>query len=449
MSTNGNREAELTGFACPRARRTLDATLNIPGSKSLTNRELVLAALADGPTTIRGGLVARDTQLMMDALELLGATIDTGVDGDGVPLWAITPISFTSLGSAPIVIDCGLAGTVMRFLPPLSLLGFQPVTFTGDKQAQARPMGPIIDALRQLGALVDDSGTGTLPFTVTPGGLPTSDHTVRIDASASSQFVSGLLLTAARFPATITIEHTGHSLPSVPHIDMTIETLARHGIDVDYSGSGRWSVMPQTISAKDTTIEPDLSNAAPFLAAALVAGGTVSVRDWPANTTQVGDQLRTLLREFGALIDLEDGVLSVHGAGVGPGVSLSPVSMDLSEAGELAPTLVTLSLFSSGTSTFKGIGHLRGHETDRLAALVENIQALGGIATETSDGIIVTPAPLHGGVWKAFGDHRMATSGALVGLAVDGVVVDDIGQTSKTLPEFVELWELMMRGSSS
>lgn len=437
---------EAAGFACPHAEKTLDATLSIPGSKSLTNRELVLAAIADGPSTIRGGLVARDTQLMIDALELMGARVEMATDSDGVPLWTITPISFTSLSSKPIVIDCGLAGTVMRFLPPLSLLGFQPVTFTGDEQAMARPMGPVIDALRQLGAVVDDRGSGTLPFTVTPGGLPTSDHTIRIDASASSQFVSGLLLAAARFPATITIEHTGSRLPSVPHIDMTIETLAHRGVDVDYSGPGRWSVMPQSIDALDITIEPDLSNAAPFLAAALVAGGTVSVRDWPSSTTQVGDQLRALLREFGALVDYEDGVLSVHGAGVGPGVSLNPVSLDLSEAGELAPTLITLSLFSSGTSTFRGIGHLRGHETNRLAALVDNIHALGGVATETSDGIIVTPAPLHGGVWKAFGDHRMATSGALVGLAVDGVVVDDIAQTGKTLPEFVALWD-EMRGS--
>ena len=443
---NAEMVTPTEGYACPRAEKTLDALLSIPGSKSLTNRELVLAAIAEGPSTIRGGLVARDTQLMIDALELMGARVEMATDSDGVPLWTITPISFTSLSSKPIVIDCGLAGTVMRFLPPLSLLGFQPVTFTGDEQARARPMGPVIDALRQLGAVVDDGGSGTLPFTVTPGGLPTSDHTIRIDASASSQFVSGLLLAAARFPATITIEHTVSRLPSVPHIDMTIETLANRGVDVDYSGSGRWSVMPQSIDALDITIEPDLSNAAPFLAAALVAGGTVSVRDWPASTTQVGDQLRSLLREFGALVDYEDRVLSVHGAGVGPGIRLNPVSLDLSEAGELAPTLITLSLFCSGTSTFRGIGHLRGHETNRLAALVENIHALGGVATETSDGIIVTPAPLHGGTWKAFGDHRMATSGALVGLAVDGVVVDDIAQTGKTLPEFVALWD-EMRGS--
>ena len=437
------------GFAAPHVTRTLEATLSIPGSKSLTNRELVLAALADGPSTIRGGLVARDTTLMMTALRQLGAEIGEGVDDAGIPLWTVTPINFARLSDSPIVIDCGLAGTVMRFVPPLALLGFQPVTFTGDPQAEARPMATMIDALRQLGAVVDDKGTGRLPFTITPGGLPADEHMIQIDASASSQFVSGLLLASPRFPAPLTIEHVGSSLPSLPHIDMTVKSLALHGVDIDFYGGSKWAVTPQPIRAVDHTIEPDLSNAAPFLAAALIAGGRVSIRNWPSSTTQVGDQLRTLLREFGADVEWENGVLSVQGAGVGPGVRLRAVNMDLSAAGELAPTLVSLSLFSAGTSTFRGIGHLRGHETNRLAALVENITALGGVATETADGIIVTPAPLHGGVWKAFGDHRMATSGVLVGLAVQGVVIDDIGQTAKTLPEFVDLWSSMLAGSGA
>lgn len=448
MTGDHSSSGATAPFVAPRAPKTLDATLSIPGSKSLTNRELVLAALADKPSTIRGGLVARDTELMMKALRQLGAKITKRTGADGVPQWKITPINFTSLSTEPIVIDCGLAGTVMRFLPPIALLGFQPVTFTGDEQAKARPMGAIIDALRQLGAKVDDGGTGTLPFTVTPGGLPTNDHTIRIDASASSQFVSGLLLVAARFPAAITVEHSGSSVPSLPHIEMTMRCLADRGVDVDFSGRGKWSLVPQTIQARDLTIEPDLSNAAPFLAAALVAGGSVSIRDWPAQTTQVGDQLRTFLADFGGLVDREGDVVTVQGAGVGPGVTLRPVNLDLSEAGELAPTLITLALFGSGTSIFSGIGHLRGHETDRLAAMVENITALGGVATETADGIIVTPAPLRAGMWKAFGDHRMATSGALVGLAVDGVEIDDIGQTAKTLPEFVELWTQMLAGGS-
>jgi len=435
-------------FAAPRASAVLGARLSIPGSKSLTNRELVLAALADSPSTIRGGLHARDTELMMEALRTLGATISVTTDGDG-DVWQVTPADFGSISDTPLVIDCGLAGTVMRFVPPMVLLGFQPVTFVGDEQAGARPMSGVIEGLRQLGAIVDDGGPGTLPLEVRPGGLPTDDHTITIDASASSQFVSGLMLTAPRLPAPLTIEHSGNHLPSLPHINMTVACLAQHGVSVEQSVGNEWTIAPQAIRGGEVQIEPDLSNAAPFLAAALIAGGEVGIRHWPETTTQVGALLPELLRQFGAHIERDGDALLVQAAGIGPGLSLEPVSMDLSAAGELAPTLITLSLFSRGTSTFRGIGHLRGHETDRLAALVENISALGGVATATVDGIIVTPAPLHGGVWKAFGDHRMATSGALVGLGVDGVEIDDIGQTAKTLPGFVDLWKQMLEGSGT
>lgn len=429
------------------AGKILDASLELPGSKSLTNRELVLAALATGPSTISGGLRARDTDLMIEALRTLGATIEI-TDVDGVEQWHVTPIHFGSIADKAVVVDCGLAGTVMRFIPPMVLLGFQPVEFRGDEHASHRPMGGVLEGLRQLGAEVYDQGSPGLPFEVQPGGLPTDDHTITIDASASSQFVSGLLLTAPRLPAALTIEHTGSSLPSLPHIDMTIKCLADRGVQVDSDGDSRWRVRPQEIEATDVHIEPDLSNSAPFLAAALIAGGQVAIRHWPTQTTQVGGRLPELLKPFGALVEREGDTLMVQGAGVGPGIGLEPVSMDLGEAGELAPTLVTLSLFSHGTSSFRGIAHLRGHETNRLAALVENITALGGVATETADGIIVTPAPLHGGTWKAFGDHRMATSGALVGLAVKGVEVDDIDQTAKTLPGFVSLWSDLLRGAS-
>jgi len=336
----------------------------------------------------------------------------------------------------------------MRFIPPMVLLGFQPVQFRGDEHASHRPMGGVLEGLRQLGAQVHDQGSPGLPFEVQPGGLPTTDHTITIDASASSQFVSGLLLTAPRLPAALTITHTGSSVPSLPHIEMTIKCLADRGVQVESDSGNQWRVRPQKIEATDVHIEPDLSNSAPFLAAALIAGGHVTIRDWPQHTTQVGGRLPELLKPFGALVEREGDTLTVQGAGVGPGIGLESVSMDLGEAGELAPTLVTLSLFSHGTSSFRGIAHLRGHETNRLAALVENITALGGVATETADGIIVTPAPLHGGIWKAFGDHRMATSGALVGLAVKGVEVDDIHQTAKTLPGFVSLWSDLLRGAS-
>ena len=433
-------------YSCPVAHAPLDHSLSVPGSKSLTNRELVLAALADQPSLLVSPLHARDTALMVDALTALGADISaTDASGPFGPDLQVTPLpSHSASTDEPIVVSCGLAGTVMRFVPPLAGLVSRPVTFTGDPQAEARPMGPVIDALRQLGHTVVDDGRNALPFTVFPADTPaTTRPRIRIDASASSQFVSGLLLAAPRFPAGLTIEHTGPSLPSLPHIEMTLSVLEARGVVVTRPEHHVFDVEPGPIAGHTVVIEPDLSNAAPFLAAALVAGGTVSIAGWPDATTQVGRLVPELLEEFGASAARTATTLSVTGSGVANG-PLPGVVKDLRDAGELAPTFIALSVFGDSPSTFSGIAHLRGHETDRLRALVENIRGLGGSAEETPDGIIVTPTPLRGGVWKAWGDHRMATSGALIGLAVDGVTVDDIGQTGKTLPEFVSLWEAMV-----
>lgn len=433
-------------YSCPVAHAPLDHSLSVPGSKSLTNRELVLAALADQPSLLVSPLHARDTALMVDALTALGADISAAdASGPFGPDLQVTPLpSHSPSTDEPIVVSCGLAGTVMRFVPPLAGLVSRPVTFTGDPQAEARPMGPVIDALRQLGHTVVDDGRNALPFTVFPADTPaTTRPRIRIDASASSQFVSGLLLAAPRFPAGLTIEHTGPSLPSLPHIEMTLSVLEARGVVVTRPEHHVFDVEPGPIAGHTVVIEPDLSNAAPFLAAALVAGGTVSIAGWPDATTQVGRLVPELLEEFGASAARTATTLSVTGSGVANG-PLPGVVKDLRDAGELAPTFIALSVFGDSPSTFSGIAHLRGHETDRLRALVENIRGLGGSAEETPDGIIVTPTPLRGGVWKAWGDHRMATSGALIGLAVDGVTVDDIGQTGKTLPEFVSLWEAMV-----
>jgi len=301
-------------------------------------------------------------------------------------------------------------------------------------------MGTTLDALGQLGLEVDDEGRDTLPFSLTNKGSSLGSE-VSIDASASSQFVSGLLLMAARLPVGLTLTHTGSELPSLPHIDMTVRCLEARGVRVDSSIPGVWRVSPGPIAARDVVIEPDLSNAAPFLAAALIAGGQVSIEGWPTETTQVGADIPLILEQLGATSEVSDMRLTLDG-GVGwrHGATIPGVDMDLSHAGELAPTVIALAALAQSPSVFRGIGHLRGHETDRLAALVENIRALGGKAEETTDGISLTPAPLDGGIWKAFADHRMATSGALLGLAIRGVVIDDISSTSKTLPEFPELW---------
>ncbi|MDQ1531184.1 MAG: 3-phosphoshikimate 1-carboxyvinyltransferase [Microbacteriaceae bacterium] len=427
-------------WRAPVASGPLAATVVLPGSKSLTNRELVLSALASGPSRIDRPLAARDTDLMVQALQALGTRIEPTDDGGLL----VTPAQLRG----GVTIDCGLAGTLMRFLPPVAALADGPVRFDGNERARARPMATTIQSLRALGVTVDDDGRGTLPFTVHgTGGV--EGGAVRLDASQSSQFVSGLLLAGARFRAGLDLQHHGERLPSLPHIHMTIDVLDRRGVAVRPDvrpPDARWQVDPQPIAGRTVTIEPDLSNAAPFLAAALVTGGTVTVTGWPRKTTQVGDRLREWLAAFGGRIDVSGSDLSVDG---GSGVRSAPlraVDLDLGEGGELAPTLVGLAAFADGPSTFTGIGHLRGHETDRLAALATELTALGAAGEETDDGIVVTPGPLAAThrPWRAYGDHRMATTGALLGLAVTGLTVDDIGATAKTLPGFAELWGRML-----
>ena len=429
-------------WAAPQRAQPLAHELSLPGSKSLTNRELVLAALATGPSVIHAPLHARDTDLMVAALRALGARITDGEEGDYGPDLVITPFPAGHVANARI--ECGLAGTVMRFVPPLAAVLPGTLTFDGDVSARRRPMATTLDALRQLGVTIDAPEGDRLPFAASnPGGI--TGGVVRIDASASSQFVSGLLVMAARLPQGIRIEHQGATLPSIPHIEMTLQCLRARGIDAAMVREGVWVVKPGPISATDVVIEPDLSNAAPFLAAPLIIGGSVSIRGWPDHTAQVGALLPGLLECFGAKVVHEGGAVTVDG-GIGwqGGHKIRGVEMDLSHAGELAPTLITLAALSEEPSRFTGIGHLRGHETDRLSALVDNIQALGGKAHETADGINLEPYPLDGGPWKSFEDHRMATSGAVIGLAIRGVTVDDISCTSKTLPEFPALWDTLV-----
>lgn len=427
-------------WEAPVAEAPLDARLTLPGSKSLTNRELVLAALADGPSTLRRPLHSRDTDLMVEGLRNLGVGIEEiAGDGEFGPDLRVTPGEL--LGGS---IDGGLAGTVMRFLPIVAALALGPTSVDGDPYARKRPMRTTIDALRGLGVEVSDDGRGTMPFTVHGTGEVRGGE-LEIDASASSQFVSGLLLAAPRFTEGLTLRHTGERLPSMPHIRMTIACLASRGVVVEEPQPGVWVVAPQPIRATDTAIEPDLSNAGPFLAAALLAGGTVTIDGWPAETTQVGDEFLTLLPRLGATVTRDgDSVTVDGGVGIRGGGTVRAADLDLSIGGELAPTVATLLAFADGPSTVSGIGHLRGHETDRLTALATEIGRLGGEVVEHEEALEIHPRPLHGGAWEAYADHRMATSGALAGLVVPGVTVDDIATTAKTLPEFPQLWHRML-----
>ncbi|CAM5791722.1 3-phosphoshikimate 1-carboxyvinyltransferase [Cellulomonas persica] len=420
-------------WPAPAATAPLDARVEVPGSKSLTNRYLVLAAIADGPSRLRSALLSRDTRLMAAALETLGVGVELGQDVTVEP----------GALRGHVTIDCGLAGTVMRFLPAVAALADGPVRFTGDAEALVRPMGPVIRALRALGVRIDEEGEpGHLPFTVHGHGAVRGGN-VDVDASGSSQFVSGLLLAAARFEQGLVVRHTGPTLPSLPHIEMTVETLRAAGVQVDDSRPAIWEVAPGPVAARDVRVEPDLSNAAPFLCAALVAGGTVRVPGWPAATTQPGALLPGILERMGASTALVGDELAVTGTGVIRGVDL-----DLHAAGEIAPTIAALAVLADSPTRLRGIAHLRGHETDRLAALASEITRLGGQAEQTADGLVITPRPLSGGTWRTYADHRMATAGALIGLRVPGVVVEDVATTAKTIPDFVGLWDGMLAGDA-
>lgn len=418
-------------WPAPTTAAPVAATVRLPGSKSVTNRALLLAALADGPGVVRQALRSRDADLMAQAMRALGTGMSaSGESGSSVD-WQIAPGPIRG----GVSIDVGLAGTVMRFVPPMAALADGEVFFDGDPHARKRPMGPILDALRTLGARIDNDA---LPFTISG---PITGGEVTIDASASSQLISGLLLTAARFDKGVTIRHQGAPVPSMPHIEMTIQMLRAAGVVVDDGERDVWRVEPGPIAARDLVIEPDLSNAAPFLAAALITGGTVTIPGWPAQTTQPGDELRTLLAAMGACVELADDGLTVSGTG-----EFAGLDADLHAVGELTPTIAALAALASSPSRLRGIAHLRGHETDRLAALVTEINRLGGDAEETDDGLIIRPRPLHGGLFHTYADHRMATAGAVIGLTVPGIEVENIATTGKTLPEFTQMWARLLEG---
>lgn len=424
-------------WLAPTADGPVDAVVRIPGSKSQTNRALVIAALADRPSVLHQPLRARDTRLMVDALSQLGATITAGT-ADGDDAWHVTPRPVTHGDT----VDCGLAGTVMRFVPPVATLAPTGSTrFDGDPRAYARPIGAIIDALRQLGARVDDGGRRTLPFAISRADL--RGGVVTVDAAASSQFISGLLLTAPRWDKGVEIHHVGPPLPSLPHIAMTVDELRNAGAEVDATEANVWRLAPGPLSGREITIEPDLSNAAPFLAAALVTGGHVTIRDWPERTTQPGDAVRDLLAAMGATVGHTADGLTVDSAG-----SIDGIDADLGQVSELLTVVAALAALARTPSRLRGVGHVRGHEADRLAALATELTALGGDVDETGDGLVIRPRPLHGGTFRTYDDHRLATAAAVLGLATPGIEIENVGATAKTLPDFTDRW-LRMLGRAS
>jgi 3-phosphoshikimate 1-carboxyvinyltransferase len=421
-----------------RGAQPVEAFVVIPGSKSVTNRALILAAQADSPSILRRPLVSRDSELMVAGLRALGVGIEEkNVTTNGVEelQWVITPAPLRG----GVKIDVGNAGTVMRFLPPLAALATGDVAFDGDPRSYERPLGPVIKALEELGISIEHDGRYSLPLKLhgtgkIPGGALT------IDASASSQFLSALLLVAPSFENGIDATHKGGQLPSMPHIEMTVDMLRSFGAQVEVDKAAQsWSVKPGKLHGQELVIEPDLSNAAPFLSLAMVCGGSVTIADWPKTTTQPGDQLRSIFTQMGAKVSMNEHGLTLSGTGVIHGIDI-----DLHDVGELTPSIAAVAALADSPSHLRGIAHLRLHETDRLAALTREINALGGDVVEEESALHITPAPLHGGVFHTYDDHRLATAGAVLGLVVPGIEVENIATTRKTLPDFPGLWSSLL-----
>jgi 3-phosphoshikimate 1-carboxyvinyltransferase len=416
----------VTQWIAPTAVGPVTGTVRLPGSKSMTARALVLSALADGPSTIRGPLRARDTTLMAAALRALGVRIGTATD----ELWTVEPGPLRG----PAVVDVGLAGTVMRFAPPVAALAEGTVTFDGDPHARARPLRPIVEALRTLGVSVEASASGGLPLIVHGTGRVDGGEAV-IDASESSQFVSGLLLSAARFSKGLLLRHDGPPVPSAPHLRMTTHMLRAAGVAVDETVPDIWVVDPGRVRGRSWDIEPDLSGAVPFFAGAMVTGGSVTLADWPADSWQPVGRLTELLTGLGAEVTQTGAGLTVRGTG-----RVRGVTADLSDVSELTPVIAALAALADGPSDLRGVAHIRGHETDRITALARELRAVGADVTEHPDGLTIRPGPLRPATVETYADHRMAHAAAVLGLAVEGLVLSDVACTSKTLPEFPELW---------
>jgi 3-phosphoshikimate 1-carboxyvinyltransferase len=417
-----------------RGTKPVDAIVTIPGSKSVTNRALILAAQAKSPSIIRKPLVSRDSELMSAGLVAMGVGIESKSDSTG-EYWVITPSTLRG----PAKVDVGNAGTVMRFLPPLAALADGDISFDGDARSYERPLGPVIKALEDLGIEIEHDGRYSLPMVLkSRGAIPGGSLT--IDASASSQFLSALLLVGPSMTNGITVKHSGGTLPSMPHIEMTVQMLRDFGATVTVDSAAQsWRVEPGNLNGVDLVIEPDLSNAAPFISLAMVCGGSITISDWPKQTTQPGDQLRDIFTAMGSIVEFTDAGLKVTG-----GPSIHGIDIDLHDVGELTPSIAALAALADSPSHLRGIGHLRLHETDRLAALTREINSIGGDVAEEETALHITPKPLHSGVFHTYEDHRLATAGAVIGLVVEGIEVENIATTRKTLTDFPGLWKSLL-----
>ena len=410
----------------------IDATVTVPGSKSLTNRALVCAALASGTSTVDGALVADDSLAMRAALETLGATIDhdeaTGrvtVEGTG-----------GRLRPGPATLDMRLSGTASRFLLPVAALGRGRYTVDGRPPLRARPMGPVLDGVRALGATVEEAGEpGRLPVTVVaPGHLPGGE--VAVAGDTSSQFVSGLLLAAPCTAAGVRVAVTG-DLVSRPFVELTLAVMAAFGVEVhERAGAGRrapvFEVPAGGYRAAAYRVEPDASAASYLLAAAAVVGGRVTIERLGGATRQGDARFADLLGTMGARVDRTASSTTV----TGDGRLRSPGTVDMGDMPDMAQTLAVVAVFADGPTRVTGVELIRWHETDRIAAVVTELRRAGIDAREERDGFVVHPGTPRPARIETYDDHRMAMSFALLGLRSPGIEIADPGCVAKTFPGF-------------
>jgi 3-phosphoshikimate 1-carboxyvinyltransferase len=402
----------------------LDATVTVPGSKSLTNRALVAAALADGTSEIVRPLEADDTDAMAACLAALGVVIRRQPDR-----WIVEGRERPAPG--PARLDAHLSGTTARFIAPVVALGEGAYTLDGGPSLRTRPMAPMLDALRSLGAQIVGHGEpGHLPVTITAGGL--FGGTIRVRADLSSQFVSGLLLAAPRAKSDLVIEVEG-DVVSRPFLDLTVRVMHAFGAPVE-TDAGRFAVPAGGYRPAEYRVEPDASSASYFFAAAAICGGRVTVEGLGSGTTQGDARFADVLASMGAIVERTATSTTVVG---GP---LVGVDVDLAEMGDVALTLAAVAVFADGPTRVRGVGYIRRHETDRIAAVVKELGRCGVRAEETEDGFIVHPGTPHGAEIHTYDDHRVAMSFALLGLRVPGIRITDAACVGKTFPGF---WDVL------
>jgi 3-phosphoshikimate 1-carboxyvinyltransferase len=405
------------------------ASVHVPGSKSITNRALVLAALT-GSQQLDGALQSEDTEVMVESLCKLGFAVN--------PDWQAARISLDQKSSARVIpaqaadLFVANSGTSMRFLTALVALGQGRYRLDGVARMRERPIADLLDALQQLGVNShSENADGCPPVVIEARGLP--GGSVRIKGGTSSQFLSGLLMVAPFAKADLAIEVEG-PLVSVPYVAMTVAMMRQFGLAVEEHRPGHFQVpapqRPRPLARY--AIEPDASAASYFFGAAAITGGSTTVTGLPTHCLQGDVRFVEVLEQMGCRIERGAGTMTVHG---GP---LHGIDVDMNDISDTVMTLGAVACFAEGPTTIRNIAHIRHKETDRLAALATELRRIGAGVDEFADGLVIHPAPLHGAVVETYNDHRMAMSLALVGLKIPGIVIDHPACVAKTYPRFFD-----------